>query len=167
MVTFTEQILNGKIHFLCSVTDKSETQIKVAKLPERSSVNNNINSMFNESIPSKSLTHYITTLYHSTSTHLIQGSKRTFWVKKEFRLLKKVLNQKKHCTTSIKEACNQIPELPKKHQREQLPTGKTTTPLPSIDTSIIPENETKENTSINQPQTIKQYLMKLLLVQQY
>ena len=60
------------------ITDKSgsvllETKIKVAELPQRNNGNTN-NNMFNETIPPKNLTHYIITLYHTTSTLLIQGS---------------------------------------------------------------------------------------------
>ena len=107
--------------------------------------------MFNETIPSKNLTHYIITLYHTTSTFLIQGSQRTVWVEKEFPLLKAVLNHRNHCTNNINEAYNHILEISEEHQpAEQQPTGEPATLSTSTDTSIIPENETKENTSTTQ-----------------
>ena len=142
------------------ITDKIgsvllETQIKVAELPLRNNVNNNTNNMFNETIPSKNLTRHIITLYHTTSTLLIQGNQRTVWVEKEFPLLKAVLNHhRNHCPTNINEAYNQILEIPDKHQPEQKPTTReTAASSTSINSSIIPENKTEENTSTTQPQT--------------
>ena len=85
-----------------------ETQIKVAEVPEKNSVNNNINNMFNEPIPSKNQTYHKITFYHTTSTPLIKGNQRTVWVEKEFLLLKDVLNYRRHSTTSITEAHNQM-----------------------------------------------------------
>ena len=37
-------------------------------------------------------TDYMITLHHTTSSILIQGNQRTVWVKKEFPLLKAILN---------------------------------------------------------------------------
>lgn len=37
-------------------------------------------------------TDYMITLHHTTSSVLIQGNQRTVWVKKEFPLLKAILN---------------------------------------------------------------------------
>ena len=141
------------------ITDKSrfvllETQIKVAELPQVNSVNDNTSNMFNETMPSKNLMHYVITFYHTASTLLIQGSQRTVWVEKEFPLLKAVLNHHiNHCTTNINEEHNQILEIPEEYQLEQQRTGKLATPSTRINTSIIPENETKENTNTTQPQT--------------
>ena len=81
--------------------------------------------MLNETIPSKNLTHYVITLYHTTSTLLIQGSQRTVWVEKEFPLPKAVpAHHRNHCTTNINEAYNQILENPEEHQPELQPTGE-------------------------------------------
>lgn len=123
--------------------------------------------MFNEKVLSKNLTHCVIILYHTTSTLLIRGNQRTIWVEKEFPLLKVVLNHhRNHCNTNINEAYNQILEIPKDHQPEQQPTGKPVTPSTRIDTSIIPENETEENTSTTQPKLkIHHLMMKLSLIQ--
>ena len=138
------------------ITDKSgsvllETHIKVAELPLRNNVNNNTNNMFNGTIPSKNLTHYVITLYYTTSTLPIKGNERTVWVEKEFPLLKAVLNHHRNrCTTNVNEAYNQILEIPEERQPEQQPTtGELAISSTSIDTSIIPENET----STTEPQT--------------
>ena len=107
--------------------------------------------MFNETMPSKNLMHYVITLYHTTSILLIQGSQRTVWVKKEFSILKTVLS---HGTNNINDAYNHILKIPEEHQpTEQQVTGEPAKTSTSTDTSIIPENETKENTSTTQPQT--------------
>ena len=111
--------------------------------------------MFNETIPSKNLTHFLITLYHTTSTLLIQGSQRTVCVEKEFSILKAVLNHhRNHGTNNINDAYNHILEIPEEHQAtEQQLTGEPAKAATSTDTSIIPENEKKENTSTTQPQT--------------
>ena len=111
--------------------------------------------MFNEKIPSNNLMHYIITLYHTTSTLMIQGSQRTVSVEKEFPILKAVLNNhRNHGTNNINDAYNHIPEIPQEHHpTEQQLTGEPAKISTSIDTSIIPENETKENTSTIQHQT--------------
>ena len=142
-----------------NITDKSgtvslETQIKVAELPRKNNVNTD-NNMFNEIIQSSNLTHYTITLYHTTSTLLIQGSQRTVWVEKEFPILKAVLNHhRNHGTNNINEAYNHILEIPEEHQStEQLPIGEPSNISTGTDTSMILENNTKENTSTIQPQT--------------
>ena len=110
--------------------------------------------MFNETIPSKNLTHYIITLYHTTSTLLIQGSQRAVWVEKEFSIFKVVFNyHRNHCTNNINAAYNHILEIPEEHQTTEQLTGEPAKTSTSTDTSIIPENETKENTSTIQLQT--------------
>ena len=141
------------------ITDKRgtvpwETQIKVAELPRRNNVNTDDN-IFNETIPSKNLTHYIITLYHTTSTLLIQGSQRTIWVEKELQIIKVALNHhRNHGTNNINDAYNHILEIPEEHQpTEQQLTEEPEKTSASTDTSIIPEIETKENTSTMQPQT--------------
>ena len=103
--------------------------------------------MLNETIPSKNLAHYIITLYHTTSTLLIQSSQRTVWVEKQFSILKAVLNHHiNHYTNNIDEAYNHILEMPEEHQRtEQQIAGATAKTSTSTNTLIIPENETKEN----------------------
>ena len=120
--------------------------------PNKSCRNNNI---FNETIPSQNLTHCITTLYHTTSTLLIQGSQRAVWVKKEFPILKAALNHhRNHDTNKINDACNYILEIPEENlSTEQQLTGEPEETSTSTDTLIIPENETKENTSPTQTQT--------------
>ena len=70
--------------------------------------------MFNETVPSKNLTHYVITLYHTTSTLLIQGSQRTVWVKKEFSIRKAVLSH--HRNHGINDAYNHSLKIPEEHQ---------------------------------------------------
>ena len=75
------------------IIDKSgslllETQIKVAELRQRNNVNNNINNMFDETIPSNNQTHYVVTLYHTTSTLLIKAAEKQFGLKKNSPYLK-------------------------------------------------------------------------------
>ena len=61
--------------------------------------------MFNETIPSKNITHFLITLYHSTSILLIQGGQRTVCVEKQFPILKAVLNHhRNHGTNNINDA---------------------------------------------------------------
>ena len=73
--------------------------------------------MFNETMSSKKLTHYVITLYHTTSTLLIQGSQRTVWVKKEFSIRKAVLrHHRNHGTSNINDAYNHLLKIPKEHQ---------------------------------------------------
>ena len=73
--------------------------------------------MFNETIPSNNLMHYIITLYHTTSTLLIQGSQRTVSVEKEFPILKAVLNHhRNHGTSNINDAYNHSLKIPEEHQ---------------------------------------------------
>ena len=102
--------------------------------------------MCNEKIPSKNLTHYIITLYHTTSTLLIQGSQRTVWVEREFPPLITLLNHhRNHCTNNINEAYDHILEIPEEHQpkKQQQQTRLPVTPSASTDTSIAPGNEAK------------------------
>ena len=73
--------------------------------------------MFNETMPSKNLTHYVITLYHTASTLLIQGSQRTVWVKKEFSIRKAVLSHhRNHGTSNINDAYNHSLKIPEEHQ---------------------------------------------------
>ena len=73
--------------------------------------------MFNETMPSKNLTHYVITLYHTASTLLIEGSQRTVWVKKEFSIRKAVLrHHRNHGTSNINDAYNHLLKIPKEHQ---------------------------------------------------
>ena len=73
--------------------------------------------MFNETIPSKNIMHYVITLYHTASALRIKGSQRTIWVEKEFPLLKVVLSHhRNHCTNNINEAYDNIFEIPEKLQ---------------------------------------------------
>ena len=102
--------------------------------------------MCNEKIPSKNLTYYIITLYHTTSTLLIQGSQRTVWVQREFPPLITLLNHhRNHCANNINEAYDHILEIPEEHQptKQQQRTRLPVTPSASTDTSITPGNEAK------------------------
>ena len=76
-------------------------------------------------------------------------------MKKEFPILKTVLNHhRNHGTNNINDAYNHILEIPEEHQpTEQQLTGEPAKTSTITDTLIIPENETKENTSTTQPKT--------------
>ena len=113
------------------------------------------NDIFSETIPSKNLTLYIITVYHTTSTLLIQGSHRVVWIKKQFLIVKAALNHhRNHATNNINDLYNHILEIPEEHQpTEQQLTGEPAKTSTITDTLIIPENETKENTSTTQPET--------------
>ena len=78
-----------------------------------------------------------------------------FNVKKEFPILKAALNHhRNHDTNKINDACNYILEIPEENlSTEQQLTGEPEETSTSTDTLIIPENETKENTSPTQTQT--------------
>ena len=132
---------------------------------------NTDNNMFNETIPSKNLTHYVITLYHTTSALLIQGSQKTVWVQKEFSILKAVLSHhRNHGTNNINDAYNHILKIPEEHQpTEQQLTGEPAKTSTSTDTSVIPENETKENTSTTQPESVfnaKNYIISYIKTRQ-
>ena len=82
-------------------------------------------------------------------------SKKSVWVKKEFPILKAALNHhRNHDNNKINDACNYILEIPEENlSTEQQLTGEPEETSTSTDTLIIPENETKENTSPTQTQT--------------
>ena len=70
-------------------------------------------------------------------------------------MIKVALNHhRNHGTNNINDAYNHILEIPEEHQpTEQQLTEEPEKTSTSTDTSIIPENETKQNTSTRQPQT--------------
>ena len=103
-----------------------------------------IKTLFNKSIPPKSNTLYVLTVYHTTNTPLIQDNLRANWVDAEYPLLKTVLNKRKEQESSMLEAYNHILEIP------TLTTNKELNQELNITTSITEENPGKIPTMIPQ-----------------
>ena len=64
-------------------------------------------SLFDETIPSKTQILYSLTFYHTANTILIQGNRKSIWVTIEFPLMKAIIKHKCKRNTSITDAYNQ------------------------------------------------------------
>ena len=131
-----------------------ETKIKVMEIPqdqmkekyEKNNTDENIinkQSPFNESIPPKSSTLFVITLYHTTQLILIQGNQKQLFVDKEYPILRTIMNCKTKNNILMLDAYHEVIETPESHK--EIDKNENT----NVNENINKINQDENNSLIN------------------